>query len=60
MSHWRRLLLTALVLVLLSVTVLTWGSLGSGVCIFLLVTLVSALLMQKFVTHRDEDWFQDE
>ena len=60
MRLWQKLALAALVIALACVTVLSWGSLGSIITGCCLVMMVSALLMQKFVTNRDEDRFQSE
>lgn len=45
---------------LLTVMILTWGSIGSAVMGFCLITMVASLLFQKFLTNRDEDNFQME
>lgn len=47
-------------IILLAAAVLTWGSLGSAVSVFCLITMVSALLFQKFMTNRDPDDFDME
>ena len=52
-----------LVLVALGLTVLmltTWGSVGSAMCAFCLIIMVSALLYRRFVLERDEDDFKME
>ena len=56
----RTILLIVLVAVLLGTALLTWGSLGSAVCIYGLIMLGAALIYQRFLTHRDEDDFTDE
>ena len=38
----------------------TWGSVGSVMCAFLLISLVAAVLYRKFVLGRNEDDFQFE
>lgn len=46
--------------VIIGITVLmlaTWGSVGSALCAFLLVIIVSAVLYRKFVLERDDDMF---
>ena len=35
----------------------TWGSVGSVLCAFLLVIMVAAVLYRKLVLERDEDMF---
>ena len=52
-----------LVLVAIAITTLmlvTWGSIGSILCAFLLIIMVAALLFRKFVLERDEDTFDWE
>ena len=56
----RTILLIVLAAVLLGTAILTWGSLGSAVCIYGLIMLGASLLYQRFLTHRSEDDFKDE
>ena len=56
----RKILLAFLGLTLVAVTVLTWGSIGSAATAFCLITMVSALIFQKFMTNRDGSDFQIE
>ena len=56
----RTILLIVLTAVLLITAILTWGSLGSAVCIYGLIMLGASLLYQRFLTHRGEDDFKDE
>ena len=52
-----------LVVVAIAITTLmlvTWGSVGSVLCAFLLIIMVTALLFRKFVLDRDEDTFDWE
>ena len=56
----RTILLIVLAAVLLITAILTWGSLGSAVCIYGLIMLGASLLYQRFLTHRSEDDFKDE
>ena len=56
----RTILLIVLAAVLLMTAILTWGSIGSAVCIYGLIMLGAALIYQRFLTHRDEDDFTDE
>ena len=56
----RTILLIVLTAVLLITAILTWGSLGSAVCIYGLIMLGASLLYQRFLTHRSEDDFKDE
>ena len=60
MDRIRVILLIVLGLFLVTVMVLTWGSLGSAVMALCLILMVSALLFRKFLTNRDADDFQME
>ena len=60
MDRIRTILLVTLAAILVAVMVLTWGSLGSAVMAFCLITMVAAILFQKFLTNRDADDFQME
>ena len=53
MNLWQKILLLLLAATLVTLTVLTWGSLGSAAALMCLITLCSALLFQKFMTNRD-------
>ena len=55
----RTILLIVLTAVLLGTAILTWGSLGSAVCIYGLIMMGAALIYQRFLTHRSEDDFTD-
>ena len=57
---FRTILLIVLTAVLLGTAILTWGSLGSAVCIYGLIMMGAALIYQRFLTHRSEDDFKDE
>ncbi|MBQ8238699.1 MAG: hypothetical protein IJZ39_11200 [Oscillospiraceae bacterium] len=56
----RTLLLAAMALVMLTVIVLTWGSLGSFVLVFCLIMMAASLTYQHYLTNRDADEFRDE
>ena len=56
----RTILLIVLTAELLITAILTWGSLGSAVCIYGLIMMGAALIYQRFLTHRSEDDFTDE
>ena len=45
-------------LVLLILTVTTWGSVGSILCTFCLIIMGVALLFRKLVLERDDDDFK--
>ena len=56
----RAIVLTLMGAVLLITAVLTWGSLGSAVCIYGLIMMGASLIYQRFLTHCGEDDFKDE
>ena len=60
MSRFRSILLVALAAVLLTVMILTWGSIGSAVMCFCLIMLAASLLYQRFLTNRDAEDYQME
>ena len=51
----RLLILGLLILGLVAVMVLTWGSIGSAVMAFALISMGSALLYQRFLNREDPD-----
>ena len=51
------LLLVILAIAITTLMLVTWGSIGSALCAFLLVIMVAAVLYRKFVLERDEDMF---
>ena len=51
----RLLILGLLILGLVAVMVLTWGSIGSAVMAFALISMGSALLYQRFLHREDPD-----
>ena len=56
-----QIILLALVAVGITVVMLvTWGSIGSALCAFLLIIMVAAVLYRKLVLDRDEDTFDWE
>ena len=57
MKIWRIILLAVLGAVLLTVSILTWGSMGSALCIFLLITMGASLLVKHFLIDRKNDDF---
>ena len=60
MSLFRKLLILTLALVMITVMIITWGSMGSALMAFLLIMMGAAVLYQRFLTNRDEDQFQEE
>ena len=57
MGKVQLFLLAALIIRITVLMLTTWGSIGSILCAFLLVTLVAAVLYRKFVLERDDDMF---
>ena len=55
----RTILLIVLTAVLLLTAVLTWGSIGSAVCVYGLIMMAASLIYQRFLTNREDD-FKDE
>ena len=56
----RTILLIVLAAVLLMTAILTWGSLGSAVCIYCLITMGAALLFKRFLINRNSEDYQME
>ncbi len=57
---FRRILLILAALGLLSLALCTWGSVGSAVCIYCLISMGAALLAKRFLMNREDDTFQQE
>ena len=60
MGNFRIFLLVLLAIAITTLMLVTWGSIGSALCAFLLVIMVAALLYRRFVLDRDEDTFDWE
>ena len=60
MGKVKVLLLVILAIAITTLMLVTWGSIGSAMCAFLLIVMVAALLYRKFVLERDEDDFKME
>ena len=60
MENGRKILLWVFIALIVAVIIFTWGSIGSAVTGFCLITMVAAILFQKFLTNRDESDFQME
>lgn len=60
MSKPKIILLVLLALAMIVAIIATWGSLGSAVLTFGLIMGAAGLLYQRFLTNRDDDWFQSE
>lgn len=57
MSAVRKILLVLLALVLLTVAILTWGSVGSVAMVFCLILMGLSLLYRHFMIDRDDEYF---
>ena len=57
MGKWQIFLLVVLAIAITTLMLVTWGSVGSALCAFLLIIMVVALLYRKLVLERDEDTF---
>ena len=57
MGKWQIFLLVVLAIAITTLMLVTWGSVGSALCAFLLIIMVVALIYRKFVLERDEDAF---
>ena len=60
MSWVKIAALAILALGLLIAAITTWGSLGSAVCCYGLITMAAALLYQRFLNNRNEDDFIED
>lgn len=58
MSGFQKFLLVLVAIVLTTLTLVFWGSIGSAMCVFCLIIMVAALLFRKFVLERDPDDFK--
>lgn len=56
----RTILLILVALGLAALAVSTWGSVGSAVCVYGLITMGAALLVKHFLINRDDDTFDSE
>ena len=57
MGKWQIFLLVVLAIAITTLMLVTWGSVGSALCAFLLISMVVALIYRKLVLERDEDTF---
>ena len=60
MGNWRTYLLLAVAALLLIVSILTRGSLGSAVCVYCLITMAAGVLFKRFLIERDPNEFDME
>ena len=60
MGKGQIFLLVLLVIGITTLMLVTWGSVGSALCAFLLILMVAALLYRKLVLERDQDDFDWE
>ena len=57
MGKLQIFLLVLLAIGITTLMLVTWGSVGSVLCAFLLVIMVAAILYRKLVLERDNDMF---
>ena len=57
MGKLQIFLLVLLAIGITTLMLVTWGSVGSVLCAFLLIIMVAAVLYRKLVLERDEDMF---
>ena len=57
MGKFQIFLLVLLAIAITTLMLVTWGSIGSALCAFLLIIMVAAVCYRKFVLDRDEDAF---
>ena len=57
MGKFQLFLLAVVIIGITTLMLVTWGSVGSVLCAFLLVIMVAAVLYRKLVLERDEDMF---
>ena len=60
MKIWQKILTVALAAALVAGTLAGWGSMGSMVCMYGLITMVAGLLYQRFLTNRNGNEFDME
>lgn len=60
MKIWRLIFLILVALGLTVLAICTWGSVGSAVCIYSLITMAAALLFKRFLINRDSRSFDSE
>ena len=60
MSKLQIFLLALVAIGITALMLITWGSVGSALCAFLLIIMVAAVLYRKFVLDREEETFDWE
>ncbi len=60
MRNWRTYLLILVAALLVVLIICTWGSLGSAVCLYCLISMAAALLIKRFLINRNTDDYQME
>ena len=55
---WRNIVLILLAVALTAGVVLGWGSAGSALCAFCLITMGAALLIKRFLIDREDGDFE--
>ena len=60
MSRLQKILLFAVLLVIVAVIILTWGSIGSAILTLALLITMGYLLLQNFMDTHDSDDYRME
>ena len=60
MRNWRVILLILVALGMAVLAVMTWGSIGSALCVYCLIMMGAGLLFKRFLINRDSDKFDSE
>lgn len=59
MSKLRIAVIVALVLVLIVLTIVFWGSIASALFVYLLIVIACEMLIQRFLNNRDGSDFDE-
>ena len=57
MGKLQIFLLVLLAIGITTLMLVTWGSVGSALCAFLLIVMVAAIAYRKLILERDDDMF---
>ena len=60
MERLKKASLVVLALALTILAIVTWGSVGSAVCVYCLIVMIAALLFKRFLVNRDGSDYQME
>ncbi len=60
MERLKKASLVVLALALTILAIVTWGSVGSAVCVYCLIVMIAALLFKRFLVNRDSSDYQME